>query len=180
MTRISHEKDTIVASFTSHAEAEAAVKALATAGVEMGSLSVIGKGYHTDEHVVGFYNIGDRMMFWGKNGAFWGAIWGWLMTGLMITVPGFGPVMVLGYLAAVVLSAVEGAVVVGGLSALGAALYSIGVPKDSILNYESTLEADGFLVMAHGSAEEVARAKAVLQPLQAGEMPHHAAANLPA
>jgi hypothetical protein len=176
MAQPNHDKDTIVASFGTHAEAEAAVKALATAGIEMGTLSVIGKGYHTDEHVTGFYNIGDRMMFWGKNGAFWGAIWGWLMTGLMVTVPGFGPVMVLGYLAAVVLSAVEGALVVGGLSALGAALYSLGVPKDSILNYESTLQADGFLVMAHGTAAEVAKAKAILQPLQSGEIPHHLAA----
>jgi hypothetical protein len=175
MAQPNHDKDTIVASFGTHAEAEAAVKALATAGIEMGTLSVIGKGYHTDEHVTGFYNIGDRMMFWGKNGAFWGAIWGWLMTGLMVTVPGFGPVMVLGYLAAVVLSAVEGALVVGGLSALGAALYSLGVPKDSILNYESTLQADGFLVMAHGTAAEVAKAKAILQPLQSGEIPHHLA-----
>jgi hypothetical protein len=62
-----------------------------------------------------------------------------------------------------VASAVENAVLVGGLSALGAALYSIGIPKDSVINYEGALKADGFLVVAHGSAEDVARAKAVLK-----------------
>ena len=70
--------------------------------------------------------------------------------------------VVLGYLAAVIVAGVENAVVLGGLSALGAALYSIGVPKNSVLQYETDLKADDFLVMAHGSAAEVARAKAIL------------------
>jgi hypothetical protein len=39
---------------------------LAAAGLEMKNLSVVGKGYHTDEKVVGFYNAGDRIQFWGK------------------------------------------------------------------------------------------------------------------
>ena len=60
------------------------------------------------------------------------------------------------------LRAVENAVVVGGLGALGAALYSLGVPKDSVLSYESDLKADGFLVMARGTQAEVERAEARL------------------
>ena len=34
--------------------------------------------YHSEENVVGFYNAGDRMMYWGKTGAFWGGLWGLL------------------------------------------------------------------------------------------------------
>jgi hypothetical protein len=77
-------------------------------------------------------------------------------------VPVFGHLVVIGYLAAMVVSALEGAVVVGGLSALGAALYSSGVPKNSIVAYESALKANGFLVMAHGTAEEMSRGRAIL------------------
>jgi hypothetical protein len=40
------------------------------------SCQIVGKGYHTDEQVVGYYNTGDRMKVWGKNGAFWGGFWG--------------------------------------------------------------------------------------------------------
>jgi hypothetical protein len=69
---------------------------------------------------------------------------------------------VLGYLAAAALSAVEGAVVVGGASAIGAALTSIRIPKNSVLQYETAIEADGFLVMAHGTPGEMARAKSIL------------------
>ncbi len=154
--------DTVVAVFADHQAAETAVKKLTAAGFEMKNLSVVGKGYHTDEKVVGFYNLGDRVKFWGTRGAFWGGLWGMFFGGLFMAVPVVGHVVVLGYLAAIAISAIETAVMVGGLSALGAALYSIGVPKDSVLQYETALKADNFLVMAHGAAAEVARAKSIL------------------
>jgi hypothetical protein len=81
---------------------------------------------------------------------------------MMLTVPILGPVMVLGHLAGIVFAGIEGAVVIGGLSALGAALYGIGIPKDSVIQYEEALKTDAFLVVAHGPAEEMDRAKAVL------------------
>jgi len=37
----------------------------------------------------------------------------------------------------IIVSALEGAVVTGGLTALGAGLYSIGIPRDSIVKYET-------------------------------------------
>jgi Heat induced stress protein YflT domain len=154
--------DTVIAVFADHQAAETAVKKLAASGFEMKNLSVVGKGYHTDEKVVGFYNVGDRVKFWGKRGAFWGGLWGMFFGGLFLAVPFVGHVVVLGYLAAMAISAIETAVMVGGISALGAALYSIGIPKDSVIQYEAALEADSFLVMAHGTATEVARAKAIL------------------
>lgn len=154
--------NSVVAVFEDHVTAEAAVKKLIAAGFEMKNLSVVGKGYHSEEKVVGFYNIGERVKFWGLRGAFWGGLWGLFFGGLFVTIPGVGPVVILGYLAAMALSAVENAVVVGGLSALGAALYSIGVPKNSAVQYETAVKADGFMVMAHGTADEMARAKAIL------------------
>jgi hypothetical protein len=154
--------DSVVAVFADHNAAEAAVKKLTAAGFEMKALSVVGKGFHTEEKVVGFYNIGDRVKFWGVRGAFWGGLWGLFFGGLFLTIPVVGHVVVLGYLAATVIAGVENAVLVGGLSALGAALYSIGVPKDSVIKYEAAVKADSFLVTAHGTAEEMARAKAVL------------------
>lgn len=167
------EPNSVIAVFADHQGAEAAVKKLADAGIDMKNLSVVGKGYHTDEKVVGFYNTGDRIEFWGKRGAFWGALWGWLFGGVFMFIPVVGHVVVLGYLAAAVISAVEGAVVVGGLTALGAALYSIGIPKDSVVAYETAIKADGFLVMAHGPAEEMARAKAILGSLNPSSVDLH-------
>jgi hypothetical protein len=155
--------DSVVAVFKDHEAAEGAVKRLAASGFEMKNLSVVGKGYHSDEKVVGFYNTGDRVKFWGTRGAFWGGFWGLFFGGLFMAVPVVGHVVILGYLAAIAVSAVENAVVVGGLSALGAAIYSIGIPKNTVLEYEAAVKADDFLVMAHGSASDVARAKTILQ-----------------
>src|SRR5664279_418993 len=153
--------DSVVAVFADHNAAEMAVKKLTAAGFEMKNLSVVGKGYHTDEKVVGFYNAGDRIKFWGTRGAFWGGFWGLFLGGLFMTIPVVGHVIVLGYLATIALAGLENAAIIGGLSALGAALYSIGMPKDSVIQYETAVKADGFLVMAHGSTEEMARAKTI-------------------
>jgi heat induced stress protein YflT len=157
------QPNAVIAIFSDHQKAEAAVKKLIAAGFEMKNLSVVGKGYHTDEKVVGFYNVGDRVKFWGTRGAFWGGLWGMFFGGLFLAIPVVGHVVVLGYLASMAIWGIENAVIVGGLSALGAALYSIGIPKDSVIKYETAVKADGFLVMAHGTAEEMARAKVAIE-----------------
>jgi hypothetical protein len=156
------QENSIVAVFDTHTQAENAIKELQTSGFDMKKLSIVGKDYHTEEQVVGYYNAGDRMRYWGKMGAFWGGIWGWLMGAAFFFVPGLGPMLVAGPLVAGIIGALEGAVVVGGLSAIGAGLFSLGIPKDSVLELETALKADKFLVVAHGTADEVAKAKQIL------------------
>jgi hypothetical protein len=168
--------DTAIAVFADHPAAETAIKKLTGAGFDMKELTIVGKGYHADEKVVGFYNTGDRIKFWGTRGAFWGGFWGLFLGGLFVVVPGVGQVVVLGYLAAIAFGAIENALIVGGVSALAAALYSIGIPKDSVIQYETALKTDKFLVMAHGSAVEAARAKAILGTANAASVDLHQSA----
>ncbi len=163
----------IVAVFTDHRTAESAVRKLAEGGLDIQHFSIVGKGYHSEEKVVGFYNAGDRIMFWGQNGAMWGGLWGLFFGGILMTVPVVGSVVVLGHLAAMVFAVVEGAVVVGGLSAVGAAIYGLGIPKDSVIAYETALKADGFLIVAHGSVNEMARAKTILEAMHPARLDLH-------
>lgn len=151
-----------VAIYHSHAEAEAAVKELQRAGFDMKKLSIIGRDYHTDEHVVGYYNAGDRMKYWGKNGAFWGGIWGMLFGSAFFLIPGVGPLLVAGPLVAWIVGALEGAAVLGGLSVIGAGLFSLGIPKNSIVQYETALKTGKFVLIAHGSAKEAAHARDII------------------
>ena len=167
------QHDAFVAVYEKHDAAEAAIRKIAEEGLDMKHFSIIGRGYHTDEKVIGFYSAGDRVKFWGSRGAYWGGLWGLLFGGLMLTIPVIGPVVVLGHLAGLAFTAVagaaEGAVVVGGLGALGAALFSIGIPHESVVRYEQALKADQFLIVAHGPQAEVERARTLLQasgPLQ--------------
>lgn len=157
------EQNSVVAIYPSHVEAEEALKELQRGGVDMKTLSIIGKGTHTDEHAVGYYNAGDRMKYWGKMGAFWGSFWGLLFGSAFFMIPGIGPLLVAGPLVAWIVGALEGAVVVGGLSAVGAGLYSIGIPKDSVVNYELALKTDRYLLMAHGTAPEVDKARKIIE-----------------
>ena len=152
-----------VSIFNTHADTEDAVKELQKSGFDMKKLSIVGKDYHTDEHVVGYYNVGDRMKYWGKLGAFWGGLWGVLFGAAFFWIPGIGPVVVAGPLVSAIIGGLEGAVAAGGLSALGAGLYSIGIPKDSIINYESSIKSDKFLLVVHGSGDDLAKAKDILK-----------------
>ena len=151
-----------VAVYGTHQEAETAVKELQTSGFDMKKLSIIGRDYHTEENVVGYYNAGDRMKYWGKMGAFWGGLWGVLFGAAFFWVPGIGQILVAGPLVSAIVGGLEGAALLGGLDAIGAGLYSIGIPKDSILQYQTALKANKFMVVAHGTAEEVARAKQIM------------------
>jgi hypothetical protein len=101
-------------------------------------------------------------------------LWGLLFGSALFIIPGIGPLVVLGPLVGWIVGALEGAVVMGGLSALGAALYGIGIPKDSIMKYETALKSDKFLVIAHGTADEVAKAKSILKTTGAAEIDAHA------
>lgn len=167
------KNNSIVAVYPSHTAAEAAIKELQQSGFDMKKLSIVGRDYHTDEQVVGYYNVGDRMKHWGKIGAFWGWIWGLLFGSAFFMIPGLGPLLVAGPLVAWIVGALEGAVVVGGLSALGAGLVSLGIPKDSVLQYETALKTDKFVVVAHGSADEVVHARDILANTSPETIHHH-------
>ena len=125
-------ENSVVAVYRTHVEADAAVKELQRDGVDMHALSIVGKGYHTDEHVMGYYNTGDRMKYWGKIGAFWGGFWGLLFGSAFFMIPGLGPILAAGPVVAWIVGALEGAALVGGMSALGAGLYSIGIPRTAL------------------------------------------------
>jgi uncharacterized membrane protein len=155
--------NSVVAIYDMHEQAEQAIKELQEAGVDMKSLSIAAKDMHTDEQVVGYYNTGDRMKHWGKVGAFWGGFWGLLFGSALFAIPGVGPILVAGPLVAWIVAALEGAVVVGGVSAIGAGLVSIGIPKDSVIKYETALKTDKFLLVVHGSRDAVEKAKDIIE-----------------
>src|SRR5580704_19123288 len=96
--------------FNTHVEAEAAVRELGKSGFDMKKLSLIGKGYHSEEHPVGFYTTGDRIKSWGGVGAFWGGIWGLLLAPAVFFHPGLGLVAMAGPLVSALIGALEGAV----------------------------------------------------------------------
>jgi hypothetical protein len=139
------DTNAVIAVYDTHPAADEAVKELQKAGFDMKKLSVVGKDYHTEDQVVGYF-------FW---------------------VPGIGPVLVGGPLVAWIIAALEGAAVVGGLSAVGAGLYSLGIPKDSIVEYETAVKVGNYVVVAHGTADEAAKAKSILSTWKPSSVTDH-------
>ncbi len=139
----------------------------------MQKLSIVGRDYHLEEHVVGFYNLGAGMRVWGQTGVFWGALREVLSGSAFLWVPDLGPLMIAGPLVSWVVDALEGAVVLGGLSAVGAGFYSLGIPESSILQYEDAIKSDKFVLIAHGSLEDTIRAQEILTLTGPEALDHH-------
>jgi len=83
------------------------------------------------------------MKHWGKIGAFWvdsgAALWS-----AFFAIPGIGPFLSQVHWLAGLSQALRGGCC-RGVSALGAGLVSIGIPKDSVIKYEAALKTDKFL-----------------------------------
>jgi hypothetical protein len=160
---IMETKDSPCYVFNTHVEAEEAIQSLYRSGFDVKKLSLVGKGYHSEEHPIGFYTAGDRIKAWGGTGAFWGGIWGLLFAPAVFFLPGLGLVAMAGPVVATLVGVLESAAVVGGVSALAAALTKIGVPQDQVIKYESALKVDKYVLMVHGNADEVAKARSILE-----------------
>ena len=168
------KKSAAVAVYATHDEADAAIKSLQKSGFDMKNLSIVGKDFRTEDHAVGYYNTGDRVKFWGKTGAFWGGLAGILFSSAFLVIPIVGHIIVLGPLVSSIIGGLEGAAVVGTTSALFAALTGLGIPKDSVIQYENEVKAGKFLVLAQGTEEEVARAKTILGASRPATLAIHA------
>jgi uncharacterized membrane protein len=171
----STQEHCVVAIYDSHTGAEAALRDLQKAGMDMKRLSIIGKDFHTEEHALGFYTSGDRMKVWGVRGAFWGSLWGILFGSALFFIPVLGPLVVMGPLVGWLVGALEGAAVGGAAGVFAAALASIGIPNDSVVKYELDVKAGKFLVLARGTPQMIEHAHLILGTTGASLLATHTA-----
>jgi hypothetical protein len=155
--------ESVVAVYGAFQEVDLALSRLAGAGVTIARLSIIGRGFQSSEHLSGFLSVDGKIRFWGKFSGFWDRIWVFFGGGLSITLPALGHIMVVGPLAAIITSSVEGGILPGRLNPLGAALYSCGIPRESVARYEQAVKADGFIVVVRGTLEELTRVQLLLE-----------------
>ena len=164
-----YENKVVVAVYDTHVKAEQAILDLHKSGFDMKQVSIAGKDPHADEHAVGFWHLGDTIKQWSEAGVFWGNMWGMLLGAAVFAFPGVGAIMIGGPLVAWMAARLEGTIVLGGLTAIGAALFSVGVPEESVAHYETALKTNKFLVLTHGTSEEIAVAHELIK----GTNPSH-------
>jgi hypothetical protein len=154
-------KATVLAIYPDHASAEDAVRKLQKEGIPMQNLSIVGKDFQAVEKPLGFVTPGTVAGEGARFGAWTGGIFGLLVGAAFLVLPGVGPVVVAGPLAAALLAGIEGAVAGAALGGLAGALVGLGVPKDQAIRYESQVKAGKFLVTMRGDGPQIERARSL-------------------
>jgi hypothetical protein len=152
-----------VAILDSHRQVEESVQRLRQSGFDLSKLSVVALDRHPEQQVVAHYGVDGQVKYWGEFGPFWTEMWASLSGWACIVLPDAGPILVAGPLAGWIVAAVESQVVFGSLSALGAALYGLGISKDAVMRYEAAVRMEKLLLIAHGAGDEVGKAREILK-----------------
>jgi hypothetical protein len=154
----------IVAVYRDHASAERAVRQLHEAGFALGDLSIVGRDFQVTDEPVGFVSGGDYARAGAQTGAWFGGLFGLFIGAGFLILPGLGPVVVAGPIAAAVLAGFEGALAGTAVGGLAGALIGWGVPKDRAMHFETQVKGGRFLVIVHSQPEVIARARSLLAP----------------
>ena len=172
------ENKALVAVCIAHAQAEEAIAELERLGFDVKNLSVFRKAYLHEEEFAGLYTAGERLLARGGSAAFWERMWDLLGDAGFFLVPGIGPLLLAGPFIHTLVATVDNGVAVGGLSALGAAIYSLGIPRVRIARHKIGIMAGQCAVVALGSPELVAKAKTWLATIRGVIDCGHTAADL--
>lgn len=162
----------VVAIYADHAQAEAAVQALAAAGVTMAHVSVAGRGRDGEQRNAA-PDSGGAVEHHVSHGGLWTALSTLLLDTGTFLIPGTGPIFVAGPVVGWVAGEVEGERLAGEIGPVGAALASAGIPEDQRRVYERSLREGQVLVIVHGPAAEAAKAKAALEAAGGGTVITH-------
>jgi hypothetical protein len=171
-------KQSVIGVYDSLSEAEDAVRALDGRRFPMAQVSIVARDLESEKEVHGYITAGDVAKSGAATGAWVGGLFGMLVGAAFIWVPGFGPVLVAGPLAVGLLGAIEGIVAGAASGGLLGALIGWGVSKQHIIKYEEHLKGGQYLVIAHGGAKEVTKARDILEHTKAHELTVHAEASV--
>jgi len=157
------KKVSVIGMYQSMDQAEDAVRMLDEGGFPVKQVSIIAKNLQSENKIHGFVTTGDVAKSSAGVGAWTGGIFGLLMGAAFLWVPGVGPMFVAGPLAAALLGGIEGAAAGSTTGGLLGALVGWGVSKQRIVKYEQSVDAGMYLVVCHGSTDEVYQANDILR-----------------
>jgi hypothetical protein len=169
------QESSVVAVFAHMDEAEDAVQKLDAGGFPVAKVSIIAQNLGTEKKVHGFVTSCDVAKSAARTGAWVGGIFGLLIGAAFLWVPGVGPLVVAGSLSSALLGGLEGAVGGAALTGLLGWLSALGISKQHILKYEESIKAGKYLVIAHGSPDEVGKAHRILEGIKAAQLDVHGA-----
>lgn len=152
------ERQAVVALYDAHKPAADAVREMERSGCDLQWLSIVGRDYETESDTFGAAPLDRRAKAWDRRSAFWAGMWQRLNGSAMFMIPGLGPLLAAGPLVGWVGAALERGTPADGITALGAGLQRIGIPRERAVHYEARLRAGNYVVVTQGFPAEVSRA----------------------
>jgi hypothetical protein len=175
--KISMPEQSVVGVYDTMAQAEGAVHKLDESGFPVTHVSIVSQNLQSEKEVVGYVTVADVAHRGLITGAWAGGLLSTLAGVAFLWIPGFGPLLVAGRLASLllgILSGMEGAVFGAAYGGVLGTLTGWGVSKEHIFKYEEHVRAGKHLVIIHGNAKDVAHARSILQDTRATALHVHA------
>ena len=157
------EENTTVSIYANPDQVQGVLAGLEKSGFDLERISVIAKAYMDRKELVAYYSQGDKLRCWGERSEFWNALCSMIQEWVLFSCPGTGSLLVIGPIAEWIVAVLNNSAIFVGMSALGATLYSMGLARDRVQDCEEALRNGSYLLIVHGPAQEVMKAKRIIK-----------------
>lgn len=158
----------VIAVFSQRSQAESAADRLRQAGFDK-EISIVSKGEGTNQNRRNDNGMtmgtGDSVTDGAATGATWGALGGLALGAGALAIPGFGPILAAGPIAAALSGAAAGG--------LGGALIDMGIPENESKNYENDVRQGKILIAVECSDNKANKAQEILRESGADNVRQH-------
>jgi len=152
------KKYTCVLLYSNHERAEQDTKLLQMRDFDMNTVSVVSRNHHDNTHALGLYATAGQIRFHGDHARFWESLWNTLNGAAFFWTADFDVLIAAGSIVHLLTQQRDDIDVGQHFSILGSALFSIGIPKNSIRQYEHSIQSENLLLIVHGQHDDVERA----------------------
>lgn len=153
----------VVENYHTREEAQAAIRKLGQDGFDIQKLAIVAKGNQTEDLVAGFYTLGDRASSWAKKAALVGGLWGFFAGTIYMNYPQAALWQIAGPYIDTLFNVAAGMAAGAALAAIAAVLYTVAIKGERDLKFQTVAVADAYLVIVHGTDQEVAEARSLLE-----------------
>jgi hypothetical protein len=157
------KENTVVTVYTNTDQVHAAFMELTQSGFNINRVSIIGTASRTRGKLAAYYRHGDGIQCWGEQSEFWNRISSNIHEWFFMCSPNTGNLLAIGPIALWMVAVLDNSAIFNGMSVLGATLYSMGLAKERVRDYEEALKKGNYLFIVHGRAQEVTQAKGILK-----------------
>jgi len=161
------EKNICILVYENDQDVSLAIEQLQKQQFNLKTVSIVGNGNtafdsSAENRHLGIYVLDEMIQLQSKKGGLWEDMWLKFSDRLLFLLPNFGALVAMGPIVRMMVETYDDLDIRSNLSVLGAALLGMGVPRDSIKQYEEELKAGKFFLMVNAVRSEVEHCSHIL------------------